>query len=47
MKPQAFAPRIGCNVGDGGVDTSQETPWGQSAFGLAPTPVNPSHATGR
>ena len=38
-------PKLGAS--DGGVDTSQPTPWYQTAFGLAPTSVNPGHATGR
>jgi hypothetical protein len=38
-------PLLGAS--DGGVDTSQATPWYQMAFGLTPTSVNPGHATGR
>ena len=38
-------PKLGAS--DGGVDTTQPTPWYQTAFGLAPTSVNPGHATGR
>ncbi|MDR6950676.1 hypothetical protein J2X65_000019 [Ancylobacter sp. 3268] len=34
-------------AGDGGVDTSQPTPWYQTAFGLTPTSVNPGGGTGR
>lgn len=34
-------------VGDGGVDVTQPVPWYQSAFGLTPTSVNPTHGTGR
>jgi hypothetical protein len=34
-------------AGDGGVDTTQQTPWYQKAFGLAPTSSNPGGATGR
>ncbi|GGF89707.1 hypothetical protein GCM10007301_57010 [Azorhizobium oxalatiphilum] len=42
-------PIMGSDVaaGDGGVDTSQATPWYQTAYGLTPTSVNPGHATGR
>lgn len=32
---------------DGGVDTTQPTPWYQTAFGLTPTSVNPGGGTGR
>lgn len=32
---------------DGGVDTTQPTPWYQTAFGLTPTSANPSGGTGR
>jgi len=32
---------------DGGVDTTQATPWYQSSFGLTPTSVNPARGTGR
>ena len=38
-------PKLGAS--DGGVDTTQPTPWYQTAFGLAPTSANPGHATGR
>ena len=38
-------PKLGAS--DGGVDTSQPTPWYQTQFGLTPTSVNPGHATGR
>jgi hypothetical protein len=38
-------PKLG--AGDGGVDTTQPTPWYQTDFGLTPTSVNPGHATGR
>jgi len=38
-------PNLGAS--DGGVDTTQPTPWYQTAFGLTPTSVNPSHGTGR
>jgi hypothetical protein len=38
-------PALGAS--DGGVDTTQPTPWYQKAFGLTPTSVNPDHATGR
>lgn len=38
-------PQLGAS--DGGVDTTQPTPWYQKAFGLTPTSVNPGHATGR
>jgi hypothetical protein len=38
-------PKLGAS--DGGVDTTQPTPWYQTAFGLAPASVNPGHATGR
>jgi hypothetical protein len=34
-------------AGDGGVDTTQDTPWYQKAFGLAPTSINPSGGIGR
>ncbi len=34
-------------AGDGGVDTTQPTPWYQAAFGLTPTSVNPGGGTGR
>jgi Domain of unknown function (DUF4114) len=34
-------------AGDGGVDTTQQTPWYQRAFGLTPTSINPSGGTGR
>jgi len=32
---------------DGGVDTTQPTPWYQTAFGLTPTSANPGGGTGR
>lgn len=32
---------------DGGVDTTQPTPWYQTDFGLTPTSVNPGSPTGR
>jgi len=35
------------DAGDGGVDTTQETPWYQRAFGLTPTSANPSGGSGR
>jgi hypothetical protein len=38
-------PSLGSS--DGGVDTSQPTPGYQSAFGLAPTSINPFRGTGR
>ena len=38
-------PLLGAS--DGGIDTTQPTPWYQKAFGLTPTSVNPGHATGR
>jgi hypothetical protein len=34
-------------AGDGGVDTTQPTPWYQTLFGLTPTSANPGHGTGR
>ncbi|MBI2740970.1 MAG: hypothetical protein HYX38_31100 [Rhodospirillales bacterium] len=37
----------GAVAGDGGVDTTQSTPWYQTAFGLTPTSVNPDGGTGR
>ena len=37
----------GLGASDGGVDTTQPTPWYQKAFGLTPTSANPGHATGR
>jgi hypothetical protein len=37
----------GAGAGDGGVDTTQETPWYQTAFGLTPTSNNPSGGVGR
>src|SRR5262249_46122328 len=33
--------------GAGGVDTSQATPWYQTAFGLSPTTSDPLHLVGR
>jgi hypothetical protein len=38
-------PLLGAS--DGGVDTTQPTPWYQADFGLTPTSANPGHATGR
>ena len=38
-------PKLGAS--DGGVDTTQDTPWYQKLFGLMPTSVNPGHDTGR
>ncbi|MPZ38506.1 MAG: hypothetical protein GEU95_10620 [Rhizobiales bacterium] len=38
---------VGAGAGDGGVDTTQPTPWYQTALGLTPTSVNPSGGTGR
>lgn len=40
-----LTPILGAS--DGGVDTTQPTPWYQSAFGLTPTSANPLHETGR
>ena len=37
----------GAGAGDGGVDTTQSTPWYQTDFGLTPTSINPSGGTGR
>lgn len=37
----------GAVAGDGGVDTTQPTPWYQTAFGLTPTSVNPDGGIGR
>jgi len=37
----------GAGAGDGGVDTTQATPWYQTAFGLTPTSANPAGGTGR
>jgi hypothetical protein len=47
---KTLAPGFGLAVGgasDGGVDTTQKTPWYQAAFDLAPTSANPSGGTGR
>lgn len=37
----------GAVAGDGGVDTTQDPPWYQTAFGLTPTSANPDGGTGR
>lgn len=48
LSGNVVSPKLdGAAAGDGGVDTTQPTPWYQTAFGLAPASANPGRATGR